>query len=75
MTNYPAEALVNRTVVGALNLGSRRIAGFESQFLLLGGRPTPRAWYSSWGSMEMFRRGRRSPDGAGAGRYSVSGTP
>ena len=34
--NYPAEALVHRTVVGALNLGTRRIAGFESQFLLLG---------------------------------------
>jgi tRNA-binding protein len=36
VTNYPAEALVGRTVVGALNLGTRRIAGFESQFLLLG---------------------------------------
>jgi tRNA-binding protein len=36
VTNYPAEALVNRTVVGALNLGTRRIADFESQFLLLG---------------------------------------
>jgi tRNA-binding protein len=34
--NYPADALVGRAVVGALNLGSRRIAGFESQFLLLG---------------------------------------
>jgi tRNA-binding protein len=36
VTNYPVEALVHRTVVGALNLGTRRIAGFESQFLLLG---------------------------------------
>jgi tRNA-binding protein len=36
VTNYPAEALVHRAVVGALNLGTRRIAGFESQFLLLG---------------------------------------
>ncbi len=36
VTNYPPDALVGRTVVGAINLGSRRIAGFESQFLLLG---------------------------------------
>jgi tRNA-binding protein len=36
VTNYSTEALVGRAVVGALNLGSRRIAGFESQFLLLG---------------------------------------
>lgn len=36
ITNYDADELVGRTVVGALNLGSRRIAGFESQFLVLG---------------------------------------
>ena len=29
--------LVGRRVVGAINLGVRRIAGFESQFLVLGG--------------------------------------
>ena len=34
--NYSAEALVGRLVVGVLNLGVRRIAGFESQFLVLG---------------------------------------
>jgi tRNA-binding protein len=27
---------VGRKVVGAINLGSRRIAGFKSQFLVLG---------------------------------------
>lgn len=37
VTNYPAEDLLGRQVVGAVNLGSRRIAGFESQFLVLGG--------------------------------------
>lgn len=36
VTNYEAGELVGRTVVGAINLGSRRIAGFESQFLVLG---------------------------------------
>jgi tRNA-binding protein len=37
ITNYPREDLVGRQVVGAVNLGSRRIAGFDSQFLVLGG--------------------------------------
>jgi tRNA-binding protein len=36
VTNYSKEELVGRKVVGAINLGSRRIAGFESQFLVLG---------------------------------------
>ena len=36
VTRYSAEELLGRQVVGAVNLGSRRIAGFESQFLLLG---------------------------------------
>lgn len=36
VTNYDEAALLGRQVVGALNLGARRIAGFESQFLLLG---------------------------------------
>ena len=36
VTNYPADELVGRRVVGCVNLGVRRIAGFESQFLLLG---------------------------------------
>lgn len=37
VTNYTAEELVGRQVVGAINLGTRRIAGFASQFLVLGG--------------------------------------
>lgn len=36
VTNYGADQLVGRQVVGAMNLGTRRIAGFDSQFLLLG---------------------------------------
>lgn len=36
VTNYAAEELIGRRVVGALNLGSRRIAGFRSEFLVLG---------------------------------------
>ena len=34
--NYAAEELIGRMVVGAINLGERRIAGFKSQFLILG---------------------------------------
>ena len=37
VTNYARQDLVGRHVVGAVNLGVRRIAGFESQFLVLGG--------------------------------------
>lgn len=37
VTNYDRDELVGRRVVGAINLGVRRIAGFESQFLVLGG--------------------------------------
>lgn len=37
VTNYAAEELLGRRVVGAVNLGSRRIAGFTSEFLVLGG--------------------------------------
>jgi tRNA-binding protein len=36
VTNYSRDELVGRKVVGALNLGSKRIAGFRSEFLLLG---------------------------------------
>ncbi len=36
ITNYSAAALDGRLVVGALNLGEKRIAGFTSQFLVLG---------------------------------------
>ena len=37
ITHYDPAALVGRLVVGAVNLGTRRIAGLESRFLLLGG--------------------------------------
>lgn len=37
VTNYAADELVGRLVVGAMNLGARRIAGFHSEFLVLGG--------------------------------------
>lgn len=36
ITNYSAEQLWGRLVVGALNLGRKRIAGFTSEFLVLG---------------------------------------
>lgn len=36
VTNYPAGELVGRIVVGAVNLGTKRIAGFTSEFLVLG---------------------------------------
>jgi tRNA-binding protein len=36
VTNYTAGELVGRTVVGAINLGRKRIAGFTSEFLVLG---------------------------------------
>ena len=36
ITNYAPEELVGRMVVGAINLGSKKIAGFTSEFLILG---------------------------------------
>lgn len=36
ITNYAPDELVGRQVVGAINLGERRIAGFVSEFLVLG---------------------------------------
>lgn len=36
ITNYGREELLGRTVVGAINLGTKRIAGFTSEFLVLG---------------------------------------
>lgn len=36
LTNYPASDLLGRLVVGAINLGDKRIAGFTSEFLVLG---------------------------------------
>ncbi len=36
VTNYAAEDLEGRIVVGAINLGRKKIAGFTSEFLVLG---------------------------------------
>ena len=36
MTNYSKQELLGRAVVGAINLGSKKIAGFKSEFLILG---------------------------------------
>jgi tRNA-binding protein len=36
ITNYAADDLLGRLVVGAINLGDKRIAGFTSEFLILG---------------------------------------
>jgi tRNA-binding protein len=36
ITNYSRDELRGRLVAGAINLGSKRIAGFDSQFLILG---------------------------------------
>jgi len=40
VTNYSKQELLGRLVVGAINLGSKRIAGFRSEFLVLGGLDT-----------------------------------
>lgn len=34
--HYSPESLIGRQVVGVVNIGTRNIAGFESQFLLVG---------------------------------------
>ena len=34
--NYERDELLGRMVVGAINLGAKRIAGFKSEFLVLG---------------------------------------
>lgn len=36
ITNYSKQELLGRMVVGAINLGEKRIAGFKSSFLVLG---------------------------------------
>lgn len=57
VTNYDAEELRGRQVVGAVNLGSRRIAGFESRFLVLGG-------LSADGTVSLLRPDGPLPDGS-----------
>lgn len=39
--HYTPDVLVGRRVVAAVNLGVRRIAGFESEVLVLGACPEP----------------------------------
>jgi len=39
--HYAPDQLVGRQVIAAVNLGSRRIAGFESEVLVLGAMPSP----------------------------------
>lgn len=39
--HYTPEQLVGRQIVAAVNLGPRRIAGFTSEVLVLGGMSTP----------------------------------
>lgn len=39
--HYSPDELVGRQIVAAVNLGTRRIAGFESQVLVLGALPAP----------------------------------
>jgi len=36
VTNYSDADLIGRLIVGAINLGPKRVAGFRSDFLLLG---------------------------------------
>src|SRR3954465_14895471 len=38
--HYTPEQLVGRQIVAAVNLGVRKIAGFSSEVLVLGGMPT-----------------------------------
>jgi tRNA-binding protein len=40
-TYYTPEALIGRQVVAVMNLGTKRIAGFTSEVLLLGAMETP----------------------------------
>jgi tRNA-binding protein len=39
-THYTATQLIGRQIVAAVNLGTRRIAGFTSEVLVLGAMPT-----------------------------------
>jgi tRNA-binding protein len=54
--HYTPDELVGRQVVAAVNLGTRRIAGFESEVLVLGAVPGP-------GNVVLLAVDQRVPDG------------
>jgi len=60
ITNYSPQELLGRQVVGAVNLGSRRIAGFVSEFLVLGGLEPD-------GTVRLLSADGELPDGAPVG--------
>jgi tRNA-binding protein len=39
--HYAPDRLIGRQVIGVVNIGDRRIAGFTSQVLVLGAMPAP----------------------------------
>ncbi|MEX0952842.1 MAG: tRNA-binding protein [Nitriliruptoraceae bacterium] len=57
ITNYPIDDLVGRQVVGVVNLPPRRVAGIDSQFLVLGALHPD-------GSVELLAPDGDVPDGA-----------
>jgi len=60
ITNYRPQELLGRQIVGAVNLGTRRIAGFVSQFLVLGGLEPD-------GTVRLLSADGELPDGAPVG--------
>lgn len=54
--HYTPDRLVGRQVVAAVNLGTRRIAGFDSEVLVLGAVPEP-------GDVILLAPDRHVPDG------------
>jgi tRNA-binding protein len=54
--HYTPDQLVGRQVVAAVNLGTRRIAGYESEVLVLGAVPEP-------GDVVLLAPERNVPDG------------
>jgi tRNA-binding protein len=58
--HYAPTSLVGRQVVAAVNLGTRRIAGFESEVLVLGAMPSPT-------EVVLLSLERRVPDGTRIG--------
>ncbi len=57
ITNYRTQDLVGRQVVGLVNLPPRRVAGVDSQFLVLGGLHPD-------GTVELLTPDEELPDGA-----------